>query len=182
MVDGPKLSIEFTRMKLGPPDSSGRPRPEPIPGSEFAMDAEFIIAAIGQNPDIPKTFDLTIKRGNVLEVDDSLSTSREGVFAAGDAMLGPASVIEAIAQGKQAATSIDKYLGGPGILQIEKAPPESPISPMDLVERLKGRQHPDTPSISMDERTSSFSEVEIGLSEEIAIEEGKRCLRCDLEQ
>ena len=182
VVDGSKLSIELTRMKLGTPDSSGRPRPEPIPGSEFAMDAEFVIAAIGQNPDIPKTFSLTIKRGNVLEVDDSLFTSREGVFAAGDAVLGPASVIEAIAQGKKAAISIDKYLGGMGIMQIEKAPPESPISPMDLVERLKDRQHLVTPFISNDERTSSFTEVELGLSEEMAIEEGKRCLRCDLEQ
>ena len=180
--DGSKLSVELIRMKLGVPDTSGRPRPEPIPGSEFAMEADFVIAAIGQNPDIPETFELAIKRGNVLEVDDSLATSREGVFAAGDAVLGPASVIEAIAQGKKAAISVDKYLGGSGVLQIEKAPPESPISRMDLVERLKERQHPNTLYISMEERNNSFSEVELGLSEEMAMEEGKRCLRCDLEQ
>jgi len=180
--DSSKLSVELIRMELGAPDSSGRSRPEPIPGSEFVIDTDFVIAAIGQNPDIPNSFDLDIKKGNVLEVDDSLSTSREGVFAAGDAVLGPASVIEAIAQGKKSAISIDKYLGGPGILQIEKAPPESAISPMDLVERLKDKQYPDIPFISMDERISSFSEVELGLSEEVAVEEGKRCLRCDIEQ
>jgi NADPH-dependent glutamate synthase beta subunit-like oxidoreductase len=182
-LDGLKLGVEFTRMKLGTPDSSGRPRPEPIPGSEFAMETDFVIAAIGQKPDVPETFNLAVKKGNVLEVDDSLSTSREGVFAAGDAVLGPASVIEAIAQGKKSATSIDKYLGGPGILQIEMAPAEGSITPMDLLERLnKERQHPTTQYISMEERCSSFSEVEIGLSEEMAIEEGKRCLRCDIEQ
>jgi NADPH-dependent glutamate synthase beta subunit-like oxidoreductase len=182
MADDSKVRVELTRMKLGAPDISGRPRPEPIPGSEFTMDADFIIAAIGQSPDIPKTFGLTIKRGNILEIDDSLATSREGVFAAGDAVLGPASVIEAIAQGKKAAISIDKYLGGSGILQTEKAPPENFIALTDLVERLKERQRPATLCISMDVRNNSFSEVELGLSEEMATEEGKRCLRCDLEQ
>jgi len=183
VVDGSKLSVELTRMKLGTPDSSGRPRPEPIPGSEFAMDSDFVIAAIGQNPDVPETFELATKKGNVLEVDDFLTTSREGIFAAGDAVLGPASVIEAIAQGKKAAISIDKYLGGPGVLQIEKAPPEGPITPLDMFERLnKERQHPAIQYISMEERGNSFSEVELGLTEEMAVEEGKRCLRCDIEQ
>ncbi|HJX70138.1 MAG TPA: FAD-dependent oxidoreductase, partial [Dehalococcoidia bacterium] len=182
MGEGSKVRVELTRMKLGAPDASGRPRPEPIPGSEFTMDADFIIAAIGQSPDIPKTFGLAIKRGNVLEVDGSLATSREGVFAAGDAVLGPASVIEAIAQGKKVAVSIDKYLGGSGVLQTEKAPPESPIARADLVERMKERKRPTMPCISMDARVNSFSEVELGLTEEMAIEEGKRCLRCDLEQ
>lgn len=182
MGDDSKVRVEFTRMNLGAPDASGRPRPEPIPGSEFTIDVDFIIAAIGQSPNIPEAFGLSIKRGNVLKVDSFLTTSREGVFAAGDAVLGPASVIEAIAQGKKVAESIDKYLGGSGVLQTEKAPPESLIARTDLVERLKERQRPATLCISMDVRNNSFSEVELGLSEEMTIEEGKRCLRCDLEQ
>ena len=118
----------------------------------------------------------------MLEVDGSLAASRKGVFAAGDAVLGPASVIEAIAQGKKVAASIDKYLGGSGILQTEKAPPESPVARTDLVERLKERKRPAMPCMSIDTRVNSFSEVELGLSEEMATGEGKRCLRCDLEQ
>ena len=96
----------------------------------------------------------------MLEVDDSLTSSREGVFAAGDAVLGPASVIEAIAHGKEASIAIDKYLGGQGILQVERAPSEGPITPMDMLERLnKDRQHPPTQYIATEERGNSFSEV-----------------------
>lgn len=180
--DGSGFGVVLTRMKLGAPDSSGRSRPEPVPGSEFTMDVDFVIAAVGQNPDIPIEYELATTRGNIIEVDDSLATTREGVFAAGDAVLGPASVIEAIAQGKRAAISIDKYLGGPGFLQTENAPAESLVAREELVERLKERQRPATLYISMDERNDSFSEVELGLGEEMAIEEGKRCLRCDIEQ
>lgn len=181
--DDTKVSIELTRMQLGAFDASGRPRPEPIPGSEFTVEADFIVAAIGQSPDIPEKFGLSIKKGNMLEVDGSLTTSREGIFAAGDAVLGPASVIQAIAQGKEVATSIDKYLGGTGVLQTEEAPPENPVAQIELVERLNSeRARPTMPCIALDVRASSFTEVELGLTEEMAIEEGKRCLRCDLAQ
>jgi len=183
VADDSKVSIELIRMELGAPDTSGRPRPEPVPGSEFTMDGDFVIAAIGQSPDIPESFGLAVKRGNTVEVDGSLVTSREGIFAAGDAVLGPASVIQAIAQGKEVASSIDKYLGGTGILQTEQAPPESPIAQIELVERLNSeRVRPTMPCIALDVRANSFNEVELGLTEEMALEEGKRCLRCDLAQ
>lgn len=112
-----KLELECTRMKLGEPDASGRRRPVPIKGSEFVMEFDNIISSIGQTTDIPTKFDVEIGRGNVIKANpQTLTTSRKGVFAGGDIVTGPASVIGAIAQGRQAASSIDTYLGGDGII------------------------------------------------------------------
>jgi len=122
-----RLRLECLRMKLGKPDASGRRRPIPIKGSEFATDFDTIIAAIGQTPEIPDQFRLPIGRGNTLQVaPDTLATPRDGVFAGGDVVTGPASVIEAIAAGRQAAISIDKYLGGKGIIDETLVPAEEP--------------------------------------------------------
>jgi len=179
------ISLEAIRMKLGAPDASGRPRPEPIPGSEFRVDCDAVVAAIGQRPEIPEQFDLVTQRGNVLETDPkTLATSRSGVFAAGDVVTGPASVIKAIADGKQAAISIDKYLGGEGKLRIEEIEIKEPTSRHTLSERveMEEKSRPVVPTIPFKQRVSSFDEVELGLTEEMAIDEGDRCWRCDLEQ
>ena len=115
------VTLENIRMKLGAPDASGRPRPEPIEGSEFKVDVDAVIAAIGQRPDVPKQFKLEIGRGNVVVADaETMATSQKGVFSAGDAVTGPASIVEAVRTGKKAAISIDKYLGGKGVLPIEE--------------------------------------------------------------
>jgi len=165
-------------MKLGAPDASGRRRPEPIEGSEFTMDFDTIVAAIGQRPEVPASFDIATERGNTVQADpDTLVTSREGVFSGGDAVLGPATVIQAIAAGRKAATSIDKYLGGSGIIDEVLAPVE------DTPARVNGPREgwrPEIPAIPLDRRLNSFDGVELSLGEELAVEEAKRCLRCDL--
>ena len=177
------ISLEAIRMKLGAPDASGRPRPEPISGSEFRIDCDAVVAAIGQRPEIPKQFDLVTKRGNVVEVDSkTLATSKPGVFAAGDAVTGPASVVEAIGAGKQAAISIDKYLGGEGIIEEEPIEVKEPTSRHTFRERLKEKERPEVPTIPLAQRVSSFDEVETGLTKEAAMAEGQRCWRCDLEE
>ena len=177
------ISLEAIRMKLGAPDASGRPRPEPIAGSEFRIDCDAVVAAIGQRPEIPKQFELKTQKGNVLETDaKTLATSRPGVFAAGDVVTGPASVIKAIADGKQAAVSIDKYLGGEGILKVEPIEIIEPTSRHTYRERSVKKEPPEAPAIPPSQRISNFDEVELGLTEEIAIAEGQRCWRCDLEQ
>ena len=177
------ISLEAIRMKLGAPDASGRPRPEPIPGSEFLIDCDAAVAAIGQRPEIPEQFDLVTQRGNVLETDSkTLATSRPGIFAAGDAVTGPASVVEAIGAGRKAAISIDKYLGGEGMLKVEEIKVKEPTSRHTFLERLKERSRPTVPTIPPAQRVLSFDEVELGLTEEIAMAEGERCWRCDLEQ
>jgi len=174
-----KVELGSIRMKLGVVDASGRPRPEPIEGSEFALSFDTIIAAVGQRPEIPAQFNLTLSRGNTIEVNpDTLATSREGVFAGGDAKTGPASVIEAIADGRQAAVSIDKYLGGKGEIDEVLAPPEEITAAEEALEG--GRSG--APTLSIAERLKSFKLVELGLDEKTAIREAKRCLRCDLEE
>ena len=175
-----RVELECLQMRLGEVDASGRPRPEPIEGSEFVLSFDTIIAAIGQRPEIPAPFNLTPGRGNTIQVDpDTVATSREGVFAGGDAVTGPASVIEAIAHGRQAAISIDKYLGGKGEIDETLAPPEEVVAPLE--EPVEGRRI-QVPALLVAERLKGFSQVELGLSEEIAIKEAKRCLRCDLEE
>jgi NADPH-dependent glutamate synthase beta subunit-like oxidoreductase/ferredoxin len=173
-----KLQLECIRMQLGEPDASGRRRPEPIKGSEFTMSFDNIIAAIGQRPEVPEQFSITIGRGNTIQADpETLATDREGVFAGGDVMTGPASVIEAIADGRQGAISMDKYLGGKGIIDETLVPPQEKATPLTSAE--KGRRvHP--PELSPEVGISSFAEVELELSEEMAVKEAERCLKCDL--
>jgi NADPH-dependent glutamate synthase beta subunit-like oxidoreductase len=114
-TDG-KLVLECVRMQLGAEDSSGRRRPEPIKGSEYQEELDNIISAVSQSPVVPKTFGLEINKWKCIQVDpDTMATAKKGVFAGGDDVLGPATVIECIAQGRTAASSIDKYLGGDGI-------------------------------------------------------------------
>jgi NADPH-dependent glutamate synthase beta subunit-like oxidoreductase len=140
-----------------------------------------VIAAIGQVPEDPEKFGLPLERGNTIQVDDdTLATTREGVFAGGDAVTGPATVIEAIAAGRRAAVSIDKYLGGSGIIDEELASSEEMETLTELEEGEKHRIS--IPSLTLSKRLCSFAEVELGLGEEMAIEEAKRCLRCDLEE
>lgn len=178
-----KLSLENIRMKLGAPDASGRPRPEPIQGSEFRVDVDAIVAAIGQRPDIPKEFNLEMGKGNVVVVDSqTMTTSRKGVFSAGDAVTGPASVVEAVRTGKQAAVSIDKYLGGKGILPIPEVKVKEPTARHTFLERWRREaKRVEMPTLPVEKRLHGFDEVELGLTKEMAIAEGQRCWRCDLE-
>jgi len=175
-----RLELECNSMQLGDIDVSGRPRPEPIEGSEFVMDFDTIIAAIGQRPEVPSRFDLSLGRGNAIVVDpDTLATDKEGVFAGGDVVKGPASVIEAIAHGRIAATSIDKYLGGEGDIEETLAPPEEAMKPLEEAEEEMRVEIPAPPT---KERIKNFGNVELSLSQKMAIKEAERCLRCDLEE
>lgn len=169
------------RMKLGAVDASGRRRPVPIEGSESSSIFDTVIAAIGQLPEAPEQFGLPLGKGNVFQVDPyTLATGRDGVFAGGDAVTGPATVIEAIAAGRQAATSIDKYLGGSGVIDETLASPEELEALPDIEEGERHRSP--IPTLPLNDRLGSFAEVELGLSEEIATAEARRCLRCDLEE
>lgn len=173
-----EVQLECIRMKLGAPDDSGRRRPEPIKGSEFIMGFDTVIAAIGQRPDIPEAFDVPTSRWKTIEVDaDTLATNKEGIFAGGDAVLGPATVIEAIAAGRKAATSIDKYLGGDGVIDEVLTPVEGVPS---RAGSPKEAYRPGIPAIPPEQRINSFDEVELSLPEKLAVEEAQRCLRCDL--
>ncbi|MFC2003711.1 FAD-dependent oxidoreductase [Chloroflexota bacterium] len=177
-----KLKVEFIRMELGAVDASGRRRPQPMEGSEFDGTYDMMIKAIGQESELPDRFGLVAKRGGRIEVDpDALATSREGVYAGGDVVSGPASVIEAIAAGRQAAISIDRYFGGEGNIDEVLAPQEE-VLPYDISE-IEGEKHrPPMKMLPLEGRLTCFAQAVIGFDGEKATEETKRCLRCDLEE
>jgi hypothetical protein len=118
----------------------------------------------------------------VIEVDsDTLATSRPGIFAAGDAILGPTSVVHAIGSGKKAAISIDKYLGGGGELPIEEIDFTGPTSRQTFLERQRPRRRPELPKYSNSE-IMKFGQDEPGLTQDMAVAECQRCWRCDLKE
>jgi NADPH-dependent glutamate synthase beta subunit-like oxidoreductase len=195
------VSLENFRMKLGDPDASGRRRADVIKGSEFSVDVDTIITAVGQRPEIPRQFEVRIGPANTIVVDtETLATSKEGVFAAGDAITGPASVVQAIAVAKTAAIAMDKYLGGKGLLPIEEVRVNEPTSRHTFLERWQEKREVEVPIVdggvrvsvekkraemprrAIEDRLRGFDEVELGLTKEMAMAEGQRCWRCDLEE
>jgi len=172
-------ALECVRMELGEPDESGRRRPVPIEGSEFTLEVDTLIPAIGQSSDTSFLRDaVEVSRRGRVPVGDSLVTSDEKVFAGGDVVVGPATVIEAVAAGRKAAESIDRCLRGV-LVEAEPAGEIETLTINDLdtcgIER---RARPAMPELPADRRTADFTEVELGLTEEQALEEAKRCLNC----
>lgn len=153
-------------------------------GSEQVLQADTVIFAIGQRPQIPARFNLTTGPGKTLAVDpDTLNVGREGVFAAGDVLVGTSSVIGAIASGRKAASSIDLYLGGLGIIDEVLAPPEQvpEVSPALKSPGQAGGdpERPRMPLLPVEQALAGFENVELGLTEEQALLETSRCLKCD---
>jgi len=170
------LKLELVRMELGEPDSSGRRRPVPIKGSEFTAGLDTLIAAIGEQPDIPAGFQIEVGRGNVVKTNEDLRTSREGIFAGGDCESGPALVINAIAAGKKAAQSIDRYLGGKGDITEHLVSAEEAVAWSEEIpagERLATISY-----LEPQTRINNLAEVEQGMDWETAVAEAQRCLQC----
>jgi heterodisulfide reductase subunit A len=177
---GRVASLECVRMKLGEPDASGRRRPLPIEGSEFVLDVEVVIPAIGQAPNLSfmATGELQVTRWGTLAADpDTMATQVPGVFAGGDAVSGPATAIEAIAAGKRAAASIQRTLQGEALIGPAEGLPAVPFDQVDL-RRAQKQVRAIMPKLPVQSRTTDFSEVESGFSEEQALAEARRCLNC----
>jgi len=180
--------LQCVHRRLGEPDASGRRRPEPIPGSEFFVEADTVIAAVGQAPDLsflPPDSTLERTRWERLAVDDNrLATSVPSVFAGGDFVAGPARIIDAIATGRRGAIAIDKYLKGDTsrveIYDLKPSVIEEEITEKEE-ETYEPQFRPEIPALPVEERKGSFKETALGFSEEEARREAKRCLRCDLE-
>jgi len=169
--------IECIRMELGEPDASGRRRPVPVEGSEFTMDVDNVIIAIGQAVDkteLPE--ELTYTDWGTLSVDQvTLETDISGVFAGGDVVAGPADVIGAITAGKEAAESIDRYLSETDLR--EGRPKTLPRVKEISKEGVQSKSRAVMPVLDLKQREGS-TEVELGFDEKTAIEEAKRCLNC----
>jgi len=181
--------LQCIRMRLAEPDVSGRRRPIPIPGSEFFVEVDTVIAAVGQAPDLsflPPDSALERTRWERLVVDENrLATNLPGVFAGGDFVSGPGMVIDAIAAGRRAAIAIEKYLRGDTsrveIYDLKPSAIEEVIS-KEEEETWEPQFRPEMTRLPIEERKRSFKETELGFSEEKAGQEAKRCLRCDLER
>ncbi len=179
--NGKFTGVRCIRMELGESDASGRRRPIPIPGSEFELKVDTVIPAIGQAPELSflENSGVNISRRGTIEVDPiTLETSREGVFAGGDCQTGPSIAIEAVAAGERAAESIIRYIEGrdlkEGRVIEERKPSDVGFVPFGRAKELRQGM----PTISIEDRKSSFKEIELGFSEEIAAKEASRCLAC----
>jgi len=183
---GRLVDIECIRNRLGDVDATGRRRPVPVPGSEFKVKLDTLIVAIGEKPksEFLASMGLELDGGGRIKADArTLETSLRGVFAGGDLVTGPNTVIDAIAAGKKAAQSIDRYLRNEPLL--EPAAPKLPtvfIEPAEVAEtETKAGTRAVNPSLTPPERVKNFREVEMVLPENSARLECRRCLRCDLE-
>ncbi len=113
--------VRCVRMRLGAPDASGRPRPEPIPGSEFVVEADTVVKAIGQKPHTDLFTALGVEMtGSVVRIDEEMRTSVPGFFAGGDCVNGGSTVVQAVRDGRKAARAIDRALTG----TVREAKPE----------------------------------------------------------
>jgi NADPH-dependent glutamate synthase beta subunit-like oxidoreductase len=179
--DGHITGVECLDVQSFEFDEDGMAQITSIEGSEHILPADTVIFAIGQRPEIPAEFGLTTGRGNTIEVDPyTFDTSREGVFAAGDAVIGTASVIKAIASGRNGAIAVDKYLGGSGRIDEELAPAEETEVWLGRDENFVYQHRCEMSCVPVEQRVSNFSEIVRGYDEEAALEESQRCLQCDL--
>jgi NADH-quinone oxidoreductase subunit F len=181
--------LQCIRMQLGEMDASGRRKPVPIPGSDFFAEADTVIAAVGQAPDLsflPPDSALERTRWETLAVDsNTLATNVPGVFAGGDFVTGPGMVIDAIAAGRRGALAIDKYLkADTSRVEMYDLKAEIIVEAATKVEEETWEAQPrlEVPTLPTEKRKQSFEEIELSFSEEKAKQEANRCLRCDLEK
>jgi heterodisulfide reductase subunit A len=175
--NGKVTGIQCVKMELGEPDASGRRRPIPVKGSEYIMEIDNIIMAIGQTVDKTKLPDkLEYTRSGTIQVDPvTLQTNIDGVFAGGDSVSGPADVISVVSAGKEAAISIDRHLTGVD-LKAGRAEPRARVKDVNK-EGVVKKPRAQMPALAAKER-KGFAEVELGFDEAAAIAEANRCLNC----
>lgn len=180
------LGVNCVKAELIRKQGSDRFSPVPVLGSDFLMEADCVIPAIGQQVDISGFEAFTemnwTRRGTIEVRQASMETTMPGVFAAGDAVTGPATVIEAIGGGKRAAEAIDRYLNNIPQPRMPKVPVryrrEKPIElPASTKMALK---RPGMDMLNMDRRRTTFQQAELGYTENMVREEARRCLRCDI--
>ena len=163
-------------------DARGNFAPEYDEGETKTLEAKTVVLAIGQDADISYAEDLNIRteRGCIVIDNITCCASQPGIFAGGEAVTGPASVVQAMSDGAAAAKAIDKHLGGTGEIVEPLVAPEEQDPFIGRMENFADKGRVEPPRAGLDERKSSFCLVENCMSEEQAREEAGRCLRCDL--
>ena len=184
--DGGKIAMKLTKMELGEPDSSGRRSPRAVAGSEYVMEADYVISAIGQTQDlgfVGPACDVAVNRDRLVADKLTAMTNVDGIFAAGDGVTGPQTAILAIAGGKRVATAMSRYMNGESVSPEKeeynhvKARDYREIDPAAFgdVEKID-KVH--MPMLTKEQRRHNFNEVELGMSGEQAQREAARCLSC----
>jgi formate dehydrogenase beta subunit len=186
--NGRVKALECLRMELAEPDDSGRRRPVPIAGSEFILETDMVIPAIGQTQDLSylqQEQGVLITRWSTVEVDrDSLMTGKPGVFSGGDCVSGPLTLIAALAAGYDAALSIEQYLQGknPGLPWYRRKEKFfqvfSAYNKEETAAAVKGIRKSEMAALPVQTCIRNFDEVELGFTPQQAIREANRCLRC----
>lgn len=184
-LDHRGLLVTCQRMALADPDGSGRRQPVPIPGSELTIECSTLIAATGQAVDrsAAERDGLRVTAWGIAADDRTLATNVPGVFAGGDAVIGPDLAVRAVAAGRMAAVSIDQYLRGVPVTG-EVAAWDIAMKPVDAAERaaifraIEKSPRAAMPTIPRERRIAGFDEVDAGLSEAAAQREARRCLSC----
>jgi len=190
---GRVTGLEIRRQRLGDFDESGRRRPVPLQddpdasvSSVYTLDVDVVIPAIGHTTDTSwigpgRSTGIEASRSGTLVVNQALATTRPGVFAAGDAVIGPATVVEAVAQGNLVAVAVDHWLQTAEYAKPRYETQRPDIAQLYNLDDYANALRPHAPELELAERQGTFEEVELGLDEQMAREEAKRCLRCDLE-
>lgn len=186
--NGRVAGLECQKMELGPPDDSGRQRPVPIEGSKHVVEADCVISAIGQDCDI---FYLDEEKGvektkwsTITVNEETMQTNVPDIFAGGDVVTGPLTLVTAAGQGRRAAQGIDQYIKGVDVKISDEQVMEKIISAIgaydggEKVPQAKGLPRASMPIIDHDKRVGSFSEVETGYPPDSAMREAERCMRC----
>jgi len=164
-------------------DQEGRFNPSFDEAVTRTVEADMVIFAIGQASDLswltPGSMQIS-ELGTIMVDDSTLETGVPGVFACGDVVSGPTSIVEAVASAKKAAVAIDRYLGGSGNIDETLVTPEEPSPWLGREEDFPYRHCVEMPRLPVEKRRGNFAEVEQGFDEKMAVEEARRCLRCDL--
>jgi NADH-quinone oxidoreductase subunit F len=180
--DGRVTGVECQRQTLGEFDRDGRRRPV-AQADRFTLNLDVLISAIGQETELDADAAPEIARNpeSTFAVNAALATTREGVFAAGDAVTGPATVVNAVAQGNEVARAVDHYLRTGQVEKLVTAPGYQVVEQRFDVQQYAQATRPPIPMLPLAGRRGSFAEVEQSWDERTVQEECKRCLRCDLE-
>ncbi|MCX7858096.1 MAG: FAD-dependent oxidoreductase [Deltaproteobacteria bacterium] len=186
--DGKVVGVELIKMELGEPDESGRRRPVPVPGSEFVIETDILIPAIGQAIDLSfldERDGISVTNRGTLYVDpDTFMTSREGIFSAGDCVTGPDVLVRAAGNGRRAAEMIDLYLRGKELILSEEERFVKFFSDLRVFNKKEKVEAPGKMrrihlrTLDPEKRKWVFDEVEEGYRIDEAIYESMRCLRC----
>ncbi|HEY6056629.1 MAG TPA: FAD-dependent oxidoreductase, partial [Candidatus Limnocylindrales bacterium] len=188
---GKVTGVEFVRMKLGEPDESGRRRPAPAPGTEFVIECDRVLLAIGQGPELdwagtPGNEGVTATRQRRMKADAvTFETGRPGVFGTGDVRVGAATVVQAVAEGRRAAYAVDAYLKGFELAEIRTRqtlaePQPEFLSIVPFTSEVKEPRYR-LKAYEAEVRNKSYVEYEIPYTREEAMAESTRCLQCTCE-